>query len=762
MIIKRAQYIILPIVLLITACTGTRHLSDEEFLVRDGKLVVDSDAKKRDLTNVKIELNKHTNIKENNKLFWMRPRLSLYNMVKVQEKEEGFKHWLKNKAGRAPQLYSHSTIERIRRSMEAELFNYGFFNAKVSVELKQRKNEVTPTFLATTGMPHPVGKVVFSGTGTSIDTIIDKELLTEEIVSGKPYQLKDLIETRRYIANHLMNMGYFYFKPDHLEFIADTNTTPGVIDLELRLKPDNPVEVYKPYTLNNIYIEDNFRLNETLKTDTLVINNLHYISPIDYINPKVVVNTVHLQKNGLYTRDGHIRTLNHIRSLNVYQFVNVQYNKTDSIQGKLNSTLHLVPMRKMSVSGELNANFKSNNYAGPGLQLSFLNRNTFRNAELLNLSFGGRFEAQIGQPTKTNFAYEFRFDGSLKLPRLYPFKSRVVKRSYLPTTTLNLGLGLQERVEYFQMITGNVGIGYNWRTSERLQHRLSPYEITLSSLLRRTSAFEEYLEANPTVRRSFEEQFILGPSYEIFIKSDIEKRSPMFIGLSIDFSGNIISALNLAAGKPRPTPEAQYTIFGLPYSQFIRSRVDFRYNIKVSKQHNIASRIIVGAGIPYGNSQIIPYIKQYFVGGPNSLRGFAARTIGPGRFSPVRSENQEYLVDQAGDIKVEANLEYRFPVYGSLKGAVFADAGNIWLVNTDSTRPGGKFVLNRMLDEMAISTGVGLRIDISPILFRFDFGWPIRYPYYVNGSKWVIRDIDFSKEWRKENIILNISLGYPF
>lgn len=764
MIKRFLSYSLLVISLIyFTSCTGTKSLKEGEYLVRHGELEIASKVSGKELSDAKNDLQKLVNFKENTKIFWMRPRLSLYNMIEEQETEEGIKYWLKNKVGTPPEIYSQSSIDRVIQSMEAQMFNYGFFNVDISCQLKTRKNEIKPLFIVRTSELYKIGKVEYKATVNPIDSILEKNILLEDLKPGSPYHLNTLIEVRSNLANQLLNKGYYFFKPDHLEFLADTNLESGKVNLILRLKPDNPLLVYESYKINAINIKDNFRLNERLTQDTLKVKNLNYISPFEYIKPDVVANTVHLNKGGLYNRDDHIRTLTHIRSLNVYQFVNIQYDRIDSLPGKLNSTIYLIPMRKMSVSGELNANFKSNNYAGPGILLSFLNRNTFKKAELLNISLSGRFEAQIGQKENTNFAYEFRTDASLQFPRLYPFKSKKVSRRYLPTTTLNLGLGLQERVEYFQMVTGNIGLKYNWKTSDRLQQRFSPYEVILSNLLKRTEAFEEYLSENPTVRRSFEEQFILGPTYEIFINSRSEKLSPMFFGFSIDVSGNIISGAKILSGENSTTPDSQLTLFGLPYSQFVRSRIDFRYNLRLSKNNYLASRLVLGAGIPYGNSNIMPYIKQYFVGGPNSLRGFAARTIGPGKYRPLRDDDQQYLVDQAGDLKIETNFEYRFPILSALKGAVFTDIGNIWLVNVDSARPGGKFVFDEFIDEFAISSGVGLRLDFSPILFRFDFGWPMRYPFPVNGNKWVIRDIEFfSREWRRKNIILNISLGYPF
>jgi len=268
---------------------------------------------------------------------------------------------------------------------------------------------------------------------------------------------------------------------------------------------------------------------------------------------------------------------------------------------------------------------------------------------------------------------------------------------------------------------------------------------------------------NPSLRRSFEEQFIIGAVYNFNINklsTDFQRNYMLNIGL--ETAGNTMTLFMRPFNADPPNPDNPYTLFGNALSQFFRFRVDSRYHFNVGEKSRLATRVFVGAGFPYGNSVTVPYIKQFFVGGTNSLRGFRARSVGPGTYQPADSlENLQ--VDQTGEIKIEANAEYRFPIAGYLKGAFFIEAGNTWLVNEDEARPGGVFDFNKFYKEFAVSSGVGLRIDADIFVLRFDWGFPIRKPWLPEGNRWVLKEVDFfSKEWRKNNLILNISIGYPF
>ncbi|MCF8364848.1 MAG: outer membrane protein assembly factor, partial [Bacteroidales bacterium] len=273
-----------------------------------------------------------------------------------------------------------------------------------------------------------------------------------------------------------------------------------------------------------------------------------------------------------------------------------------------------------------------------------------------------------------------------------------------------------------------------------------------------------YLDENPTIKRSFEEQLIIGSGYTItFSNQAINKNHNYFmVSQGLELAGNLANFLSSGIQGNRPSPENQHELFGVPYSQYVRLRNEMRYFLNIGRHDQVGIRTIAATAIPYGNSATIPYVKQFFVGGTNSVRAFRARTLGPGTYSPPDSLSNLY-VDQSGDIKLEASLEYRFPIYGYLKGAIFVDAGNIWLVNEDEQRPGGKFDFKTFAKEFAFGSGLGLRIDFSFVVIRLDLAFPLRKPYLPDGERWVFDDIQLgNSSWRKNNMVFNLAIGYPF
>jgi len=304
---------------------------------------------------------------------------------------------------------------------------------------------------------------------------------------------------------------------------------------------------------------------------------------------------------------------------------------------------------------------------------------------------------------------------------------------------------------------------YTWRKSQFLTHKFKPIDISVTELLEASDEFKEYLLLNPSIRKSFEEQFIIGLSYNfIFNHLSDAKKKQYYFSFGADPSGNIVGLIHRLSSGENPSPENPIEIFDRPVSQYFRFRIDARYYIKTGKESRVATRLFGGIGIPYGNSTVMPYIKQFYSGGTNSIRAFRARSLGPGSYNPPDSL-ANVLIDQTGEIKLEANLEYRFPIIGYLKGAIFTDVGNIWLAHEDSLRPGGKFDVETFYKEFAVGLGVGLRIDVDLVVLRFDWAFPVRKPWLSEDQRWVFDEINlFDSQWRRNNLLWNISIGYPF
>lgn len=751
------------LVVLFSGCTGLRKLKDREYLFTGAEILYDSVKGLSNHRSIDSELNdliKSTNTR----ILWMRPFLSIHNMVKEPKKDRGLRYFIKYKIGEKPVLISDLNLPQINLAMINRLENAGHFYARSKYKINKKRKTASVTFNIQAGRFYKINDFDFPQASSDLNLIIRDAAGGSLISTGNPYNLDLLKQERLRIDRYLKNNGYFYFSPDYLIFDADSTIGKMKIDLSLGVKPDVPAISRKSFIINNVYVFDDYSLKD-YHPDTTVNNKFYYISSKHNYKENTILDAVFLRPDSLYSRKNHYNTLSQMMGLGVYKFANARFIISDTVGSRMDVGIYLTPERKMSAGVEVSGAVKSNNYAGPGLNVSFRNRNIFRGAELLTINLGGRFETQFSGEYKGETSYEVTLDGSLTLPRFVPIRfKRNLSRKYVPKTIINAGGGLYSRVRYYELNSFNVGFGYQWRSSERITQSFFPVEISFTNLVKSSDEFKEYLKENPSIRRSFEEQFILGASY-VFTYSNIHKtnrRNNFYISEGIDVSGNLANLITTGIyGKP-PSPDNQYKILGVPFSQFIRLRNEVRYFFSTGKNGRIAWRLILSGAIPYGNSNTIPYVKQFFVGGTNSVRAFRARTVGPGSYAPVDTLSTIY-VDQTGDIKLETSLEYRFPIYGYLKGAFFADAGNIWLVNEDEQRPGGKFESNDFYKELAVGAGLGLRIDISFVVIRFDLAFPLRKPYLPEGGRWVFDKISFgSGSWRRENILLNIAIGYPF
>ncbi len=421
---------------------------------------------------------------------------------------------------------------------------------------------------------------------------------------------------------------------------------------------------------------------------------------------------------------------------------------------------------------EAQAVSKSNNFVGPGVSFTFTNRNFFRGAELFQLKLNSSYEVQmsrqISQPLNS---FEVGFESSLTVPRfISPIRIDYSSRKFLPKTQFKVGYNLQNRVGFFRLNSFTTGFGYLWKETADRSHELFPIDINYVRTDKTSHSFDSLLARNTVLAKSFENQFIIGTRYSYTLNTQLredvlDKFRPrrlrehnFYFNGVLDIAGNLMNAIqNQVYGSNHGEP---HELFGSPYSQYVKGEADFRYYWQIDRQNKIAARLIWGAGYAYGNSTTLPYVKQFSIGGSNSIRAFPARSIGPGTY---HQDTTLRFIDQRGDIKLEGNLEYRFDIVRSFKGALFLDAGNIWLVRDDNVRTGGKFDKDLFLDQLAVGTGVGFRFDFSFFVLRFDIAFPLRKPWLPEGQRWVTREIDLlSPRWRGDNLIFNIAIGYPF
>jgi outer membrane protein insertion porin family len=764
---QKGYYLLLSatmLLLLLSGCTGLKSVPEGRHLYSRQIFEIDSVKFLDNPSAAKTELEGLIKQKPNKKLFWMRPALSLYYTIHEPKKKSGFRYWLKYKLGDPPSLIEDINLPNTVDAVVNRLQNRGNFSAKAKFEVISKAKTAEIKFLVSPGKPYRLKEITYLDAKSGIRYDIHKLQPQSILKPGDIYNLSNFEDERKRIDGILKNEGYFYFNADYILFAADTTIGKRQINTMLNLKPEMPIQSYTAFRYNKIYVFDDYSLTE-YHPDTVKIGNYYYVSANHKYKPQTVLNAVFIEQDSLYSRANYYTTLQRLMGLGIYKLATAKFVPDPKLPDKIDVNVFLTPVTKISLSTSLDYEVKSDNYTGPGANMKLKNHNIFGGAELLTITLSGFFNFQYSGSTKGQTSYQVDLGASITFPKFVPFRiGKQTVKKFGPTTALNIGIGTYTRVNLYEMRSFNIGMTYNWKATETISHQFSPVQISYTNLVKSSAEFEEWLIENPSIAQSFEEQFILGSSYtftnnRIYLRN---RKHSFYISEGIGTSGNIVSLATTLINGSRPNSEDPYNLFGLAYSQFVQLRNEVRYFYTPNTNNQIASRLIVGLGVPYGNSSTIPYIRQYYVGGTNDVRAFIAGSIGPGTYYIPDTSSNMYI-NQTGDIKFESSLEYRFGIYKFFKGALFVDAGNIWMTKSDSTTPGTLFKINTFYKQLAIGAGYGFRFDFNYVIIRFDLAVPLRIPYLPEGQNWVIDDMQpFNRQWRKDNVIWNVAIGYPF
>jgi outer membrane protein insertion porin family len=723
----------------------------------------------------------------NTKVLGMRPGVWLYFRQRDATKKKGLKAFIRRKFGQVP-IY----LEELEPDKTAELFvgqlaNDGYFNSEVQWKKKEHKNEGKIIYTVFLEPPYRLREVTFPKPKDSLYSGIIRSLKKNTIVKpGQRYELARLQAEQARIETEVKDFGIYYFDDRYLIYEADSTVGDKEMDIDLKMEAGIPDKGKWIYRVSEVNVYPDFSINNdttVLKRNLEVADSMNFYYRIRSFRPKVLTRTINIRKNNIYSRSDHTLTLSHLMDLGVFKFVNIQYNEVSADTSLLRANIFLTPLKRNSIRAEFQLVSKSNSFAGPGLDVTFTNRNLLHGAEMLQVKLNTSYEVQISKNLAGPLnAFEVGMETSLTVPRfITPIRIDYSSKKFLPKTDFRLGYDLEVRVGYFRLNSLSLGAGYLWRESESKSHALYPIDISFVKTGSSSAEFTDILAKNPFLQTSFTDQFILGTRYSYTINTQLKpdlvqefrerrlKKHSIFFNGNVQLSGNM---LHLIQQQFHDNEVDTFRLFGYPYSQFVRGDVDFRYYWQLDRHSKLASRVIVGTGYALGNSSVMPYIRQFSTGGSNSVRAFPARSIGPGSYYILadpqyngESDGEETplpaFIDQRGDIKLESSVELRFDILKALKGAVFADAGNIWLWREDE-REGAK-ISNDFLSELAVGTGLGIRLDMNFFVLRLDVAFPLRKPWYEKGNRWVIDEINFSSPtWRGDNIIYNLAIGYPF
>ena len=465
-----------------------------------------------------------------------------------------------------------------------------------------------------------------------------------------------------------------------------------------------------------------------------------------------------------YNRTSHTNSLNRFIDLGPFKYVKNRFDDVSDTSSTLDVYYFLTQYPKKSLQVELLGRTTSANYTGSQINLNWKNRNTFKGAESLAVTLFASTDVQFSGQSSGYNVYQTGITSTLSWPRFispFDFKS---DNAYIPRTNLTLGYTLINRTQLYTLNSFNGSFGYTWKTNAYRQHELDLLSVTYVDPENITQVYRDSIAhtGNPTLAHVIDRQFTFGPSYSYTYTntSDNYRTNTWYFNTKLSLSGNlygIVTGADTLSGKVSK-------LFGTPFNQFVKLENEFRYYHKLGPNSTLAARIIGSFGIPYGNSTILPYSQQFSIAGTNSLRGFPARSVGPGTyyFPDSLKGRSGFLPDESGDIKLEGNIEYRPKLFSIVYGALFVDAGNIWDVKPHDGLPGAAFG-KQFISQLAADAGFGLRFDLTVLVLRTDLGFPIREPWLPPGDRWVIDKIDFgSSAWRSQNLVFNLAIGYPF
>lgn len=760
---RTATFAILSI-LFLTGCSNTRMLADDQLLYTGRQKVVITESQKGSSSSeVQMYVKSATDFKANNALFGRRilPPIGLWvnNYWKVDE-EKKFANWMHKSLAGTPVLISDVNPGLRAQKIESDLFDQGYFqaNAWSVIDTSSRNSKkARVSYYVDLSPPYTYNKIDISSDNGSIDTLIYMDNVGEQIHPGDQFNLEKLTRARNEFSKRIQNQGYFYFAPEFIDLNADTAVGKYQMNLEIRKKQELPPEVLARYEIDHIVVHISRPYDSAVVvTDTTQYHDLSIISSGDYLKSHVLNAAVFFNKGDLYSNDVHERTITRLNSLGVFSYVRISFDTSgeDSLLRRMDVRIDLIMADNISSEFEANVVTKSTGFTGPAISFAVTHGNAIRGAEKIHLRFDGGIEWQWGNKTEDQlgtFSYDLGVGTGLTFPRLIlPGRHGKNLSHLIQQTSINVEANLLNRTAYYKMFSAKTKLNYVWGRTSEIQHSFSPVYINSVNLLATTPAFDSIVEDNIYIQKSFEEQFIVGMKYDFSYDNTYKPRPFNFLFQGgISTSGNALDLFN-SIGKDGT--ERPYTFLNSVYSQHVKLTTDFRFYIN-GYDKTLVFRIFAGLGIPYLNSSVLPYVEQFFSGGAYSVRGFTSRSLGPGSFYDPHST----YIDQSGDVKLEGNLEYRFGISKVLKGAVFLDAGNIWLKNEDESRPGSKFEFDTFYHQLAIGTGVGLRFDFNFFVLRTDLGIPIRNPYVTDDTNWLLGSGKIFS-----NSMFYLAIGYPF
>ncbi len=772
MLCKKVNIILeLLVVLVLSSCNVTRFVPEGEYLVKSNHVEIEGGK-----NNIgKSALSSYITPKPYKSTFETNWPTWVYYKSQQRPNSRIWK-WTNKTFGKEPAYYNTSEAEHSANQMERYLDKVGYFHSKVTHTVKKRGKKARVYYHVSPGQPYKVSQINRIIEDSLVKSYMMRDSAKFTLRSGDNYNVFELDKERQIITERMKNSGYFFFSRDNIYYEVDSNFMNHTLTLTMKLKKNDLA--YKKYYINKISIYPDYsvlRTNDRPVDSAMLIqevgarkriNHLHfYYFNTPQVKPQAFSRSVQIIENMPYNQrsvTGTYRALGNFRLLNN---VNIEFDTVNLEGDTLNRLDCRITMQQSNVHSYALQGEGTNSDGDLGIKgsLAYTNKNIFHGAETFRLGLKGGFEAQkligneVAENGKSIFnTWELGVTASLIFPKfLGPFPSITLARDHQPSTTLSLGFNSQTRYYYSRYISTS-SYSYDWKTNYRLAQAFSPFYLNSVKIANIRTDFQAYLDGETSQRKKaqYTSHLLFGTRYSLIYNTQSISKENSFFYIRADFesSGNLISLFN----KTKLITEdgqGHYELFGVPYAQYIRGSFDIRQHLKIGEETWFVMRQFVGIGLPYGNSDDLPFERSFYGGGANGLRGWLYRTVGPGGYVPVSGD-----FEKTGDMQLELNAEYRFPIHDIFKGAVFIDAGNVWTYHPNESMPNSEFKFDTFYKQMAIDTGFGIRLDVSFLLLRLDIAYAMRNPY---------PDIETGRYWRfgnrnLSNIRFQAGIGYPF
>lgn len=750
----------LTAIVFLWSCSSTKFVNDGEYLL--DKVTIKPDIKDISVSELDEYLRQTPNT---NVLGLFRMQLGIYNLSPkdtTKRINRFFSRTFKN-VGEPPVIYDQILTKMSAQQLQLLYQNRGYINAKVDTNLIYKGKKVKVKYKIHANKPYKIRNYNTISNHPVFDSIA-ADTAKSFIKNGNKFDTDVLDQERERIASQMRNLGYYNFIKDFIVYAADSSLKSNKVDIKLDIKSNvknnsAPINwlVFRQYYIGKVY----FVLNKTGSTDsidsqqsdTVSFRNYHLIDTKNrFVELDALVHNSFIEPNSLYNDMAVERTYSALNSLPPIKYVNISFKETD-VPDILDSYIYIVPAKTISVSAEVEGTL-TKGYLGGALQFGTINKNRFKGAETLSIQLRAALEKQ-----NLEWAQEFSGQVRLMFPKfMFPIGSYDFKRNIHANTEYTTNISYQNRPNEFTTTNLTGGMGYSWATAaNKFRHKFELFNLSYVYFPKIDETFRTtYINAGIYNKYNYEDHFIMRMGYNGSF-SNFNSARPLrnysVYNYNIETAGNLLYLANTLFGTPKEA-DGSYKLFNVRYSQYVRAEYNTSFYQIFDKNNRLVYHVGLGAGLPFGNTNLIPYERRFYSGGANSVRGWSESKLGPGVYQRIDGRSRDY--NQVGDLKLDLNVEYRAKLVGLLEGGLFFDAGNVWTINDYSTeQPGGQFKLDSFYQQIAMSYGAGIRLDFSFFIFRFDMGVRLYDPVNTGSERW-----RFSP--KSNDFAFHLGIGYPF